>query len=159
MTTGVSTATDTSTSSDVVDSDYLDSYTLVDEEFGTMVTVVVDGSTRTIETNSLPDHETGEFPNSGNPNTISAQDLSYEFTTEAVYTGEPQYAQTPGVAVNGVAFEPGTAETLTCDSGETYRIEALQEVYDLGLDFNNAHVQPWWAISLPRGVPAAGGSL
>ena len=35
-----------------------------------------------------------------------------------------------------------TAETATCASGETYRIEALQDLLDLGLDFNNAHVQP-----------------
>jgi hypothetical protein len=60
-------------------SDYLGSYSLMDEEFGTMTKVTVDGSTRTIETNTLPDHETGEFPNEGNPNTISAQDASYQF--------------------------------------------------------------------------------
>ena len=46
----------------------------MDEEFGTMTTVTVDGDTRTIVSNALPDHETGEFPNDGNPNTISAQD-------------------------------------------------------------------------------------
>jgi hypothetical protein len=32
--------------------------------------------------------------------------------------------------------------TVTYESGETYRAEALQGGYDLGLDFNNAHVQP-----------------
>ncbi|MDG1785748.1 MAG: YHYH protein, partial [Ilumatobacter sp.] len=52
------------------------------------------------------------------------------------------FAMTPGVAVNGVKFEPATAETVTCASGETLRVEALQDVYNLGLDFNNAHVQP-----------------
>jgi hypothetical protein len=41
-----------------------------------------------------------------------------------------------------VPFEPGTAETVSCGSGESYRIEALQDLYDLGLDMNNAHVQP-----------------
>ena len=125
-----------------VTGDHLGSYVLEDEEFGTMVTVTVDGATRTIETNALPDHETGEFPNQGNPNTISAQDLSYEFTTEPTYVGDATEVRTPGVAVNGVKFEPGTAETVSCDSGETYRVEALQGLYDLGLDFNNAHVQP-----------------
>ncbi len=136
--------TETVDSSDGVlpTSDYVDSYTLTDTEFGTMVTVTVDGSTRTIETNALPDHDTGEFPNDGNPNTISAQDLTYEYPVEAVYTGNSSTVRTTGVAVNGVKFEPGTAETLTCSSGETYRIEALQDVYNLGLDFNNAHVQP-----------------
>ncbi|SVB78071.1 uncharacterized protein METZ01_LOCUS230925, partial [marine metagenome] len=62
--TTVPTATTTATGSK-----YLGSYTLVDEEFGTMVTVAVDGSIRTIDSNALPDHETGDFPNNGNPNT------------------------------------------------------------------------------------------
>lgn len=123
-------------------SGYLGDYTLIDEEFGTEVTVTVADGVRTIVANSLPNHETGDFPNSGNPNTISEQSLSFEFTTEPVYTGTASYAQTPGVGLNGVTFEPGTAETATCSSGETYRIEALQDLYDLGLDMNNAHVQP-----------------
>lgn len=124
------------------DSDYLASYTLADEEFGTMVTVTVDGETRSIETNAIPDHATGEFPNSGNPNTISEQELSYSYPVEGTYTGDATFAMVPGVAVNGVSFEPGTGESVSCGSGETYRIEALQDLYNLGLDFNNAHVQP-----------------
>ncbi len=125
-----------------VASDYLDSYTLLDDEFGTMVTVTVDGNTRTIQSNAIPDHATGEFPNQGNPNTITEQDLTWEFTTEPTYVGNAGFARTSGVAVNGVKFEPGTGETVSCDSGENYRIEALQDIHDLGLDFNNAHVQP-----------------
>lgn len=133
---GATAAVDAGTST------YLGSYSLMDEEFGTSVEVTVDDTTRTIVSNSLPDHETGEFPNDGNPNTITEQSLSFEFTTEPVFTGDASFAQTPGVAVNGVTFEPGTGESVTCDSGETYRIEALQDLYNLGLDFNNAHVQP-----------------
>ena len=124
------------------DLDLLASYELADTEFGTMVTVTVDGSTRTIVTNALPDHETGDFPNSGNPNTITAQDLTWTFPVEATFTGAAAFAMTPGVAVNGVKFEPATAESVTCASGERYPVEALQNIYDLGLDFNNAHVQP-----------------
>ena len=123
-------------------SEYLGSYTLVDEEFGTVLTVAVDGSTRTIDSNALPDHETGHFPNNGNPNTISEQDVNYEFTTEPTYTGTAIGVRIPGIAVNGVKFEPATAESVMCATGETFRIEALQDVYDLGFDFNNAHVQP-----------------
>lgn len=132
----------TSTQSSVVASDYLGSDTIDDEAFGTQVTVTVAGDTRTIESNSLPDHETGEFPNAGNPNTISEQSLSYEFPVEPVFTGDAGFAQTPGVGVNGIAFEPGTGESIACESGENYRIEALQDLFDLGLDVNNAHVQP-----------------
>ena len=124
------------------DADYTGSYALADEEFGTMTTLTVADGVRTIVSNALPDHEVGEFPNPGNPNTISEQDVLYEYPADPVYVGSATTAMTPGVAVNGVKFEPGTAETVTCESGETFRVEALQDIYDLGLDFNNAHVQP-----------------
>ena len=135
-------ALDFDTDLEIANAQYLVDYELADEDFGTMVTVTVDDETRTMMSNSLPNHETGEFPNSGNPNEISEQELVFEFPSTGTYTGTASFAQTPGVALNGVTFEPGTAETATCDSGETYRIEALQDLYDLGLDFNNAHVQP-----------------
>jgi hypothetical protein len=47
-----------------------------------------------------------------------------------------------GDAYNGVKFELETAERVTCTSGETYRIEAQQTAFNLGLDYNLAHVQP-----------------
>jgi hypothetical protein len=137
-----STVENSAVEDSAVASGYLGSYELADNEFGTMTTVTVDGDTRTIVSNALPDHETGEFPNSGNPNTISAQAVSYSYTADPNFTGDATEARTTGVAVNGVKFEPGTAETVTCDSGENLRVETLQDIYDLGLDFNNAHVQP-----------------
>lgn len=121
---------------------YLGSYTLTDAEFGTEVTTTVEDGVRTIVCNALPDTETGEFPNDGNPNTITEQDNTYTFSAEPTYVGAVTSARTTGVAINGVKFEPGTAETITCDSGQVYRVEAIQGMYDLGLDFNNAHVQP-----------------
>ena len=121
---------------------YLGSYNLIDLEYGTTVSVIVEGGERLIESNSLPNHDTGAFPNDGNPNTISEQALSYAFPAEPTFSGQATFAQTAGVAVNGVPFEPGTGESVACGSGENYRIEALQSVYNLGLDFNNAHVQP-----------------
>ena len=141
--TAPSTVPDTtSTTESQPATNYLESYTINNAEYGTEVTVTVDGSTRTIETNALPDHETGEFPNAGNPNTISAQTNTYSYTTAPTFTGAAAAPITIGVAVNGVKLQPGTAETVTCSSGETLRVEALQEAYNLGLDFNNAHVQP-----------------
>lgn len=140
--TDATEVTDDSTSSGEATNGFLGSYTLDDAEFGTQTTVTVSGSIRSIATNALPDHDTGEFPNEGNPNEISAQDLTYEYTTEPIYTGDRSAPRTTGVAVNGVKFEPGTAEAVTCATGGEFRVEALQDVYDLGLDFNNAHVQP-----------------
>ena len=121
---------------------FLGSYSFSDNKFGTQTTVDVNESVRSIASNALPNHTTGDFPNSGNPNAISEQDVIYEFTTEPVYTGSSTEVLTTGVAINGVKFEPGTAESISCASGEFYRIEALQETYNLGLDSNNAHVQP-----------------
>ena len=131
-----------STGSGASGASYLGSYTLNDEQFGTQVTTTVEGGVRTIVTNALPDIETGLFPNEGNPNSIAEQDNTYVFTAEPIFVGEATPVRTTGVAINGVKFEPGTAEAIICDSGEVYRVEALQDDYNLGLDFNNAHVQP-----------------
>ncbi|MEW4924769.1 YHYH protein [Algibacter sp. 2305UL17-15] len=121
---------------------YFGDYSLNDENFGTKTTVVVNGETRKMVTNALPNHKTGEYPRKGNPNTISAQNKSYSFPVNPKYTGTPQWVREPGVALNGVKFEPGTAEVVVCDTGENYRVEAFQDMINLGLDFNNAHVQP-----------------
>jgi hypothetical protein len=129
---------------DSLGSDYLGSYTIDDTGFDTKVVVTVDADSdiRRIDSNALPNHETGEFPNSGNPNTISAQNRSVKYPLTPTFSGTAINAREPGVAINGVKFAPGTAERATCGSGEVYAIEAIQDVTDLGLDFNNAHVQP-----------------
>jgi hypothetical protein len=122
--------------------EYLEDYSLEDMEYGTSTTVVVDSTVRTIVTNSLPNHETGSFPNSGNPNTITGQSNTWVFPASITYLGEPSPVRETGVGLNGVKFEPGTAEVAVCATGESYSIEGLQDVADLGMDFNNAHVQP-----------------
>ncbi len=140
--TATQTTTTDHTHTDFQVRGYLNDYSISDAVFGTQTTVTVSGDTRTIVTNALPNHETGVFPNSGNPNTISAQSAQYEYTTTPAYRGTATEVHVPGVAVNGVKFEPGTAETVTCATGETYRVEGLQDSFNLGMDFNNAHVQP-----------------
>ena len=125
-------------------SNYLGSYTVEDSGFGTQTRVTIDdqAKTRTITSNALPNHETGEFPTDGNPNTISAQNKSWTITTEPTFGGTARFAREPGVAINGVKFEPETAERAVCGSGREHSIEAIQDVTSLGLDFNLAHVQP-----------------
>lgn len=131
-----------STLSTVAESAFLGDYSLTDADHGTIVTVEVADGVRTIRANALPDHTTGDFPNPGNPNSIAAQALSFDFPTVPIYTGSSTDARVPGVAVNGVPFEPGTREVVRCGSGPAYRIEAVQDRFDLGLDHNHAHVQP-----------------
>lgn len=125
-----------------ISSKYLGSYQINDQQHSTQVQVVVSGSTRTITSNALPNHETGVFPNKGNPNTISAQSRKWVLPLSPEFTGKAQWAREAGVAINGVKFEPETNERVSCESGELYRIEAVQDMVDLGLDINNAHVQP-----------------
>ncbi|MEP5340419.1 MAG: YHYH protein [Algibacter sp.] len=134
--------------------DYFGTYNLEDENFGTKTSVTIKGDKRIMITNSLPDHKTGEFPRKGNPNTISAQNKTYSFPLHPKYTGESRWVREPGIALNGVKFEPGTAEVVKCDTGENYRVEAFQELINLGLDFNHAHVQPTGAYHY-HGTPTS----
>lgn len=101
------------------------------------VTITVDANYRYISANNIPNHQTGDFPNSGNPNTITEQDNEYRVTLNPVKTNTATNAPRPGVSLNGVFFEPGTAER----NGE-WSYEAFQDQLNLGLDQNNAHVQP-----------------
>ncbi len=134
--------------------DYFGSYTIEDKNYGTKTVVKIIGYKRVMTTNSLPNHKTGDFPNQGNPNKISEQDIVYEFPLNPKYTGNATWAREPGVAINGIKFEPQTAEVVQCESGENYRIEAIQDLVDLGLDFNHAHVQPTGAYHY-HGVPTS----
>ncbi|MEM8833618.1 MAG: YHYH protein [Pseudomonadota bacterium] len=94
-----------------------------------------------IRSNGLPNHETGQFPNRGNPNAISAQNHNYRVTQNPVKNAEPkEHRGVIGVALNGVPFEPGTAEFWNND--RNYNYEAIDGSVNLGLDDNNAHVQP-----------------
>jgi hypothetical protein len=122
--------------------DYFEAYNVEDIIFGTKTKVTIVGDTRVMVTNSLPNHKTGAFPTKGNPNTITAQNKTYTFPLNPKYIGKAEWVREPGIALNGVKFEPGTAEVVECDTGENYRVEAFQDLINLGLDFNNAHVQP-----------------
>ncbi|TNJ45236.1 YHYH protein [Tamlana fucoidanivorans] len=134
--------------------DYFGAYQLNDPVFGTKTSVIIKGAKRIMTTNALPNHETGQFPTRGNPNTISEQHRIYSFPVRPKYTGQPKWVREPGVALNGVKFEPGTAEVVVCDTGENYRVEAFQDLINLGLDFNHAHVQPTGAYHY-HGTPTS----
>jgi hypothetical protein len=110
-------------------------------------------TTRSLASNGIPDHQTGNFPSTACPNTISTQTISVTMPfvpAKAAMTSRPQIV---GYAVNGVKLEPGTGGTcsvtngtVTCSlagGGGTWRIEALgQTKFDFGADSSNAHVQP-----------------
>jgi hypothetical protein len=121
------------------------------------VDIVVRGDYRYITANGVPNHRHGDFPNRGNPNTIRAQ--TYTFRMPA----KPQLAKdtTPlgmnpfGIAINGVPFDPGAAEWWNNDPSSGWQYEALSGKINLGMDQNNAHVQPNGAYhyhGLPTGL-------
>ncbi|MDA0177376.1 YHYH protein [Mesoflavibacter profundi] len=112
-------------------------------------------TTRTITANSIPDHMVGLFGSGSgslNPNAISEQNESYTITLNPTLSGTltplldegPQYSF--GVLLNGVELDPVAAEPfphegmMSPNVNWEWNLEALN--VNLGLDCNNAHVQP-----------------
>ncbi|MEM9905318.1 MAG: hypothetical protein AAF921_09880 [Cyanobacteria bacterium P01_D01_bin.44] len=63
---------------------------------------------RYIDANGIPDHATGAFPNTGNPNSISAQRHRFRVTLTPQLAGRSTPARpTFGVALNGVLIQSG----------------------------------------------------
>ncbi|MBK6291219.1 MAG: YHYH protein [Ignavibacteria bacterium] len=119
------------------------------------VCISVEGAIRTVYSNALPDHETGAFPNPGNPNSIKAQRITLTMCSQ------PRLAPTKtildqgsgscpfwvfGVGINGLEFDPIANEffrnTSTGQLNRSWNLNALSPNVKLGLDMNQAHVQP-----------------
>jgi hypothetical protein len=116
---------------------------------------------RTLLANGLPDHEVGTFPNSENPNTITAQTVDVDFPlSPALASDQGTPTQVVAYALNGVKFEVGTAGTCNdtgdCSAignGGTWRMEAVGENgFDFGNDDSHGHVQPFGAYHY-HGIP------
>lgn len=101
-----------------------------------------EGGFRLVVSNGWPDHAPGAFPRRGNPNTASTQNYHFKMPLRPVAESSPvrRGGWWWGVAVNGVPFEPGTAETW--NNEPNWRYEAATGFLDLGLDEHHAHVQP-----------------
>ncbi|MBY5932111.1 YHYH protein [Tateyamaria omphalii] len=130
---------------------------LRDTPGGAEVAMQIAGRTRIITSNGMPSHEVGTFPNSGNPNRISAQSYRFEMPiSPQVRQAQPlPRAASFGVAVNGVPFDPNAAEFWQGDPRSGWSYNALGGAVALGLDANYAHVQPTGAYhyhGLPVGL-------
>ena len=78
---------------------------------GSKTSIKVSGGKRCITGNGLPNHDTGSFPNRGNPNSISSQRIRLCVTTNPRKGSSPRQVNgSIGVGVNGVQFRPGTAD-------------------------------------------------
>lgn len=118
------------------------------------VSIATEGQYRVIRANGIPNHEIGQFPGPGCPNAPSAQNYTFRIPlhpkTNSNFTELKQ--QAIGVAVNGIPFDPGTAEYWKNDRNSGWHIEALGGHKSLGLDQNHAHVQPNGAYHY-HGIP------
>ena len=105
-----------------------------------------------IESNAIPEHKVGAFPSTRNPNNISEQAFKFSLPLNPKPAKEPiplhndtgrGPPNTPfGIALNGVLFDPGTAEFYMGDRRADWNYEALSGSVLLGLDENHGHVQP-----------------
>jgi hypothetical protein len=120
------------------------------------VSITIEGDRRVIIANGLPDHAIGRFPNADNPNGVSAQRHRFTIPLKPVAAAAPTpLVRGPfGIAVNGVLFDPGTAEMWHNDRESGWRYDALGGAFSLGLDTNHAHVQPNGAYHY-HGIPVA----
>ncbi|WP_415920985.1 YHYH protein [Tateyamaria sp. SN6-1] len=124
---------------------------------GGHVDMVVHGGTRIITSNGVPTHKVGKFPNTGNPNRISAQNHRFQVPVSP-RVGRAQGLQQGasfGVAVNGVPFDPNAAEFWQGNPRAGWQYNALGGAVALGLDASYGHVQPTGAYhyhGLPVGL-------
>ncbi len=122
------------------------------------VAIQVEGDQRVIRSNGIPDHKTGQFPNSGNPHHIEAQQYVYRVPARPEVAARPTQlgmGGSFGVAINGVPFDPGAAEFFNGQMGSRWQYEPLSGAIALGIDASHAHVQPSGAYhyhGLPDGL-------
>jgi hypothetical protein len=99
---------------------------------------------RYISSNGIPNHATGEFPNRNNPSRIAPQRYNFRVTLSPRIADK--ITSLPigkfGIAVNGIPFDPSTAEWWDNDPNSGWHQAARAGTNDLGLDYSNAHVQP-----------------
>jgi hypothetical protein len=159
--TGVVAGAETAVTTMPAGTNPFDDYAYENAATGTRVRIWVDGDTRYIEANGLPDHATGTFPNAHNPNTISAQHYAFQVPASPAQTGVSTangVLDIFGIAINGVPFDPGAAGFWNDDFGSGWQVEPLSPAIDLGEDSSNAHVQATGAYhyhGIPEGMLTA----
>jgi hypothetical protein len=121
------------------------------------VSITTQGNYRIIRSNGLPNHATGAFPNPGNPNTITEQNYVFQVPLNPKENShiDPLGMNPFGIAVNGIPFDPGAAEWWQGNRRSGWQYEAMALGPRLGIDNNNAHVQPSGAYhyhGLPTGL-------
>jgi hypothetical protein len=108
-----------------------------------MVRIYTEGDFRIIETNGVPNHPTGKFPNEWVNLGIGNRVFRYSVPLNPVISQHsPQSlgAWRLGIAVNGVPFDPNGPALV---EGWAFEVASFRAAKYLGIDFNNAHVQQY----------------
>ncbi|HBR96767.1 MAG TPA: hypothetical protein DD979_05250 [Gammaproteobacteria bacterium] len=106
------------------------------------------GSVMQYESNGVPSHATGTFPNNGNPNAITVQSIVHEIPTNPEKLTTTTNMRDNGITLDGIKLARDTAESY--QNANQWHYEAITpgiaagnyEWSWLGTDCNNAHVQP-----------------
>ena len=110
------------------------------------VSIYIKNNYRLIESNGIPSHKVGHFPNSGNPHRIKVQKYKFRIPINPKVANKLTLLDKPrynfGIGLNGVLFDPLAREYYLAKINSQWRYEATSGAIDLGLDTNNAHVQP-----------------
>lgn len=122
------------------------------------VTIAISGDQRIFSSNAIPDHRVGLFgggAGSLNNNAISPIEDTYSIPLTPTLADSPTYLLDPtagpryefGILLNGVSLDPEAAEPWPHDGlfsfstkNWNWNLDAMN--INLGLDCNNAHVQP-----------------
>lgn len=124
--------------------------------------VAVSGDQRCVVSNGVPDHAVGQFPNPGNPNSLSEQSIRFCVTASPQKGATAQAVETVGIARNGIIIRPGTADYYdpssprghSRDASSGWNLDGMGARDALGLDDNNAHVDNRGLYHY-HGMPAA----
>ncbi len=103
------------------------------------------GDYRYVTSNDIPDHKVGRFPNRQCPNTIKPQDFHFRMPLHHKANSKLMKLINRidfGLALDGVVFDPGTANFWHQQRGSVWNYELLTGFGNLGLDQSRAHVQP-----------------
>jgi hypothetical protein len=133
------------------------SFLLHPAEAAARISIDTGSGYRYVRADGIPDHQPGQFPNRGNPHSIKQQNYDFRVPVHPAKTGRITQLghQNFGIALNGVPFDPLTAEYWNRDRSSGWNVEAMSGAMDLGLDQHNAHVQPNGAYhyhALPTGL-------
>jgi hypothetical protein len=104
---------------------------------------VIEGDKRVFYSSGAPDHSTGPFPSPTCPYGIGNRPFRVQiplFPQKQLWESVPIEYWRFGIAVNGVVFDPAGP---ALENGWQFEVLSFKARRYLGIDHNNAHVQPY----------------